>query len=296
MKKTFFAAACTAVLLSVSAVSVAGATSTVATEPSVPSISPITDWKQIALPLDSYVASVADRNAVLQAEYILTKTCMQGFGLKFNAPAWGKSSAATPQNSHYRLYGLIDAQHAATLGYHATSTIPVAEQKYSEQVFPAAYSNVLAAKDGGGSYSGKPIPEGGCIGDARRSVMDTSANSDQLVESLSYDSWDQSNSDSRVTAAFARWSDCMNSSGFHYSTPMDANNDPKWATSNPSAAEIAVARADVRCKQSTNLTGVRMAVDTAYQNHVMLVNSHALGSLRLAQQAELRSARIALQR
>ena len=53
---------------------------------------------------------------------------------------------------------------------------------------------------------------------------------------------------------------------------MEANNDPNWSGDKASAEEIAVAVTDVNCKKTTNLVGIRMAVDAAYQR--MAISQH----------------------
>jgi hypothetical protein len=91
-----------------------------------------------------------------------------------------------------------------------------------------------------------------------------------------------SNSDSRVVAAFARWAKCVAQSGYDYSTPMEANDDPKWSGDKTSAEEIAVAVADVNCKKTTNLVGIRMAVDAAYPRKAISQRGAGLSAIQAA--------------
>lgn len=140
---------------------------------------------------------------------------------------------------------------------------------------------MIAAKAGGGTYEGKAIPEGGCIGQAQREVEGAAAGS-TVTNELGYAAWEASNTDSRVLAGFSEWSRCMATAGFDYKTPMDANNDQRWAGPKASSEEIAVAVADVKCKKVTNLVGIRLAVDTAYQLRAIAANSEKLQSLRVA--------------
>ncbi len=111
-----------------------------------------------------------------------------------------------------------------------------------------------------------------------------------LAEGLGGDSWLKSNSDTRVLAAFYTWSRCMAGSGYSYKNPMDANNDRRWGAHPSSKAEIAVALADVRCKKWTNLTAIRMAVDSAYQRAAILAHAQELRSLQERQQRQVRNA------
>ena len=263
-------------------------------QPAVGAVPVVTDWRQITLPLDGYALSSADAQAVLNAEYQQTSACMERFGLEFDAPAWvsGTSSTATAQPTHYRLYGLLDAEHAAREGYHNSGIENPIEQKYSEQSHSHDYDNVVAAKFGGGTYNGRPIPDGGCIAEARRIVEGPQAAVDtSMPEQLAVVAWQQSNNDTRVVAGFLAWSACMKQAGFDYATPMDANNDPRWSGSVASKDEITVASADVACKKQTNLTGVRMAVDAAYEKVAIQDNAARLAALETAKEASVQKAK-----
>ncbi len=252
-------------------------------EPRVDSIATITDWRQISLPLDAYVQDFTEQQTVLRAEYALTKSCVEQFGFQFAAPAWDKSPAEVPnggQPTHYRLYGLLDVDHAKQMGYHSYGQTVASEAAYADMKLPNDYYNVVTAKFGGGTFNGKTIPDGGCLGAAQREIEGTTDLS--LPEQLTFDSWTASKSDSRVVAAFARWSKCMAQSGYSYSTPMEANNDPKWSGDKASAEEIAVAVANVNCKKTTNLVGIRMAVDAAYQRKAISQHGAELSAIQAA--------------
>lgn len=51
-----------------------------------------------------------------------------------------------------------------------------------------------------------------------------------------------------------------------------------------------MAVADVRCKKQTNLTGIRMAVDSAYERVTMNTHAQELAAVRAGQQRQLRTA------
>jgi hypothetical protein len=70
--------------------------------------------------------------------------------------------------------------------------------------------------------------------------------------------------DPRYAKVVRAWSFCMQKSGYPYTTPLDAINDPQWATKAVSKQEAAVALQDVRCKLKVNLVGVGMAVQAGY--------------------------------
>jgi len=73
--------------------------------------------------------------------------------------------------------------------------------------------------------------------------------------------------DSRVTAAVTAWSDCMKGRGFTTTSPVTfalSFNELRGASSLVSSQEIAAATTDLACKVSTNLVGIGVAVQSAY--------------------------------
>lgn len=266
--------------------------SPVTIEPALGQITMVNDWRQIKLPLDAWTLSGRDTWRIDRAEAEFTRTCMGRFGFSYSGgPSDQEPSANATGPTHYRLYGLLDEAHARAYGYH--NGVLRSPEKYAGNSKPISrdYANVVAAKLGGGTYKGQRIPSGGCVGDARRLVAGGGPTVDpSLAERLSGDSWLRSNSDSRVLAAFDTWSSCMADSGYRYRTPMDANNDDRWAADPSSKAEIAVALADVRCKKQTNLTGIRLAVDSAYERAAILAHAQELRSLKEGQQRQVRNA------
>lgn len=262
-------------------------------EPPLGVIQVITDPRQIVLPLDAYELNPQDAVLVERAEHELAGVCMRRFGFTWEEQFNERNlpSAIT----HYRLYGLLNEASAAAYGYHNGPLPPG-----PDYVDPATedsgdvsldFWNVLGAKTGGGTYRGMQIPEGGCFGEARRKVAEGGPAFDPaLPENLSIDSWARSNKDGRVLAAFGAWSACMAEAGFSYRTPMDANNDGRWHGDKGTRAEIAVATADVRCKKQTNLTGIRMAVDSAYQQRAIETGAQALDAVKKGHERQLRNA------
>jgi len=96
--------------------------------------------------------------------------------------------------------------------------------------------------------------------------------------------------DSRWLAAQRKWATCMADNGFPgYATALDAIGDPKWqrldssgrpSNAGASAAEVATASADITCKQKTNLVGIGLAVQSAYDQRYIQANTDALAKFR----------------
>lgn len=86
--------------------------------------------------------------------------------------------------------------------------------------------------------------------------------------------------DSRMIAVTKKWSTCMAELGHAYATPLDALNDAKWREeAAPSDAQKHAARADVKCKQQTNLVGTAVAIQTAYDRAYIETHREALTSI-----------------
>jgi hypothetical protein len=101
--------------------------------------------------------------------------------------------------------------------------------------------------------------------------------------------------DSRYQQAVGAWRKCMTAHGYDYSDPRAPLSDPQWrdhpiVSPVPPSAEIATAIADVQCKVSTNLVGIAVAVQSAYDQ--LYINSHAsqLTAFRDQVQGYLRNA------
>jgi hypothetical protein len=83
----------------------------------------------------------------------------------------------------------------------------------------------------------------------------------------------------------------MRQAGFSYPDPMTANNDPAFATEQPTGNEIRTAVTDVRCKRTVGVVEVWAAVETAYQRHTVEAHRDQLELIRQAIQIQLANAR-----
>jgi hypothetical protein len=88
--------------------------------------------------------------------------------------------------------------------------------------------------------------------------------------------------DSRYTRVVSAWSKCMRSKGFDYETPLaPLGSESRLNGTWPKSAEIATATADVDCKISTNLVGMAVAVEAAYQAEYIGENQSQLREYRV---------------
>jgi len=78
--------------------------------------------------------------------------------------------------------------------------------------------------------------------------------------------------DSRMVTVNAQWSACMHDQGFDYPNPREAYLDPQWNLPGTRPLETATAVADMDCKLTTNLVGIAVAVQSAYDQ--AYIDSH----------------------
>ncbi|MFF7127736.1 hypothetical protein [Streptomyces sp. NPDC008240] len=198
----------------------------------------------------------------------IVEDCMKKYGLDF--PMGPKPVASAADSVMYRRYGVTDPASVATWGYHLPRTKSSAPAGSAALRPSAAEQAVMFARNAERrpvtAYKGRKLPEGGCEGEAARRIG-TGAGPDGIVAATKSDSFARSLADPRVRKVFARWSACMRTHGFDEPDPMEAGAKlPSVQRAEPDRTEIREARADVGCKEGTNLVGVWFAVESEYQN------------------------------
>jgi hypothetical protein len=248
-----------------------------ATETGEPPIGPILTVRSdadIVLPMDGYRPTAQRVRLVTSAVNILGRECMKRLGLDWPANQ-ATAPASPPRNA--RRYSIVDAEKAATDGYHAVEQSrarrTVQAQRKNQPVPSRDALNVWVGR-GQTIYNGQSVPPGGCAAEATRQLTGGVAPaSPELAEKLQLESFGRTRSDSRVVRAFAAWSACMKEQGFHYPDPFAAIDDHRWQASEISKQEITTAVADVACKSRTAVAGTMLAVERAYQQR--LIDKHA---------------------
>lgn len=238
---------------------------------------PVDSVDDISFPVDAYRPAPDEENRILLAEYGAMRSCMERYGFMFDLPVW---TVPTANHDYDRLFGILDLAEATSYGYHLPGEIVLASgeaDKHPNGESDSANQDPvfmdIALGDGPTkTLNGQKVPDGGCMTEARTRLGDDNA-IQALVETAVNYGLSQSDSDPRVAAAFDSWSKCMAGFGLRYATPREAINDPQWAAPEASAAEIKTATADIKCKSSTGLTGLRVAVASAWQADY--INSHA---------------------
>ncbi|MFA1551972.1 hypothetical protein [Actinomadura chokoriensis] len=253
-------------------------------------ITRIADVNALVLPLDAYRATPAQRGTVQRAEKTLVVTCLGRFGLRADLA----DPAPPPFAQNARRYGLADEARARELGY---STPEISKRAPRPDLPPKVRQ--VAWGDGPATVRGRQVPDGGCMGEADRKLRAGLPPAGLLADRLAFTSLEASERDSRVRAAFARWSTCMKGAGLSYATPMAANGDLRFRDARKhhvDPLETGTAVADVRCKRQARLIDIWAGVETAYQKLAIARHRAALDREQRALDARLKNAAQALAR
>lgn len=274
---------------------------------------------RLSLPLDAYHLNVHQNAVQTNAINVVTRACMKSYGIAYlvNVPDVTAQVEAGFTNYDSRRYGVTDPAAVVAYGYHLpppASQVKVAshppqpalsaQQNLVLTGIPRQLKKSMSAMAGVGSaaktvgtYNGKPIPEGGCVDTATRALhVPVSTGSEQKANQLAADLQQQdflkAQSDPRVHAVFRRWSACMASHGYHYSSPIAAATDPRWKMKEPPVrTEVQTAITDVKCKQDTRLVTVEYQVETALQNASIKKNTPVLAPLKKQVAAQITALR-----
>jgi hypothetical protein len=166
-------------------------------------------------------------------------------------------------------YGVHDMALAKERGYK-----PAADEQeaYDRAVEAGALDGTSGTGTGaqaleGGikKVGGKPVPEGGCLGEADRKVSAGAAKT-TIAQTISNETFAQSQQIPGVVKAFKAWSDCMKRSGFHYARPLDASDDPQFGSPSVTPLEIRTATADISCRDKTKVAKIWFDAEVAMQN------------------------------
>jgi len=249
---------------------------------------PGVEAREIAVPFDAYNISPAEGMRIDTAEDSLVGDCMREQGMKWAVvPAPAERDVEPPNR---RRYGVVEPDAARIFGYHDPQDRPsVARRNKKLDARDGELSpEELRAAYGDKSKSGP----GGCLKKARKRMM---AGTPEIKISLFNKrikrTFDASQRDGKVKRAFRSWSACMKDAGFHYRDPLAAVTDERWASGKPSRREIRAARADVRCKEKTDLAAIWMAAEKRIQNGTIRNHPKDFRALKETKDLQLKAAR-----
>jgi hypothetical protein len=257
-------------------------------QPPIGPVTKVTSGADITLPLLAFEMNGEDAALIHSALLILSARCSLRFGVvstdhTIADPAASRSDAP-------RLYGVVDLSVAENYGYHspyAHAAGGVNDKQALGAWNPSAKERLVtlglnpdgsALADPPRDSAGDPLPPGGCAGEAERTLAGGQIVDRTLPQELEIEASQRAESDSRVRAVWTTWSRCMATAGYTYESPNDPINS--FGGSTVSAAEKATAVADVRCRLRTNMVGLWMAVETAYDNELIAQNTLQLQELQ----------------
>jgi hypothetical protein len=231
----------------------------------------------VVLPVNAYLPTVEEVFTIGQVRALLIDRCMRTFGFSFPRPA-PRLRALTVQDGgvygNKRRYGVADAVLAARYGYHLPSTVERAKdhgeraalKRPRDPAFPIALNGSEKVTE----LNGRELPQGGCVGDARRALAEAGSDTGSFsyarrAADIKAGSFARSLRDPRVTRVIRQWAACMHTQGFRAESPI--TDSPRFDLDKPvvSRREIAMALVDVGCKQRTRLVETWSSVESSYQ-------------------------------
>ncbi|MFE1830809.1 hypothetical protein [Streptomyces yangpuensis] len=251
----------------------------------------------LTLPLETYMQTYQETVVLDGAVRQLQEECMADYGLPVRLPVEGTNPPPSDNDANMeRRYGLTDREAAAAHGYglpdEATEPVrqkvpelePAEFEVLTGRKLPAAAAagaprqSAERARD---SYNGKKLHEGGCTDWAARQIAKPSQDDLTFVAELNGNSFTESMRLPAVTKALAEWSQCMDGKGHKgLTTPFDAANRVPHVVGRPSPEEIAIAVAEVDCKQQTGLVDVWFKEESRLQTALVAQHLGRLDPIR----------------
>lgn len=246
----------------------------------------------ISVPLDRYDPSPRELEIISAAEDVLIARCMTKQGLEWKLAPRASAADAEPRNR--RRYGVVEPEIAKVYGYHLPADRPTVAKRAA--VRDAREKELGPAERKAALGSGKQL--GGCVKKAKDELLKDAPDADfNLLNGTIGSTYEESMKDGSVVRVFDAWSACMKKDGYRYGSPMDAIQDERWLKSKQvTREEIRQARADVRCKQRTDLVAVWNAAENRIQLKAIQGESGKFKKLAQAQRAWMDAAHRVLDR
>lgn len=252
-------------------------------------------------PIGAFMPSALEQAELTVVTDDLVRSCMRSAGFDYEpmkqSPSQYYQHVARVQTElNSRIWGISDLQAAEKIGYNVPNmTVGLPAGTPASSLPP---KELLALTGSARTASGaleqatanSGIPSGGCETEANAELASYGLGQpepyDSLPSDISQRSFTAAVASAQVRRTFARWSACMMSHGFRYSSPFAA------AASFASAAavsrlQIQVAVTDIGCSRQVNVQGTGFAVESAYQKQMMHRYAGQLNQLKtqLARQA-----------
>ncbi|MCL2483377.1 MAG: hypothetical protein FWF43_08220 [Propionibacteriaceae bacterium] len=237
-------------------------------EPTIGTIPVITEPSQIPRPIDTYLPGETEIVNLHIAYYALVNDCFAKHGITITAYMYSNLDDLK-RNVHIdvlervmltKLYGDFDPDGASTNGYAPGGRLGRAGNIVG-LVAPPQDDPLHATAMACWEAVGQVDPTNGAI-DMGMVTQQQLPDGGPTVNPQ----------DSRMVAVYQQWAACMAEKGFTYPDPRSAYFDSRWSQDGMQTLEVATAVADMNCKISTNLVGVAVAVQSAYDQ--VYIDSH----------------------
>ncbi|MEU8121804.1 hypothetical protein AB0C21_24115 [Spirillospora sp. NPDC049024] len=244
-----------------------------------------TSMAQLQFPLDAYAPSLVQNAQEGRLASHLANLCLRRYGLpplsSVNFSESIEQSVRTQRYNQTRRYGLTDRKTAEQYGYGTPKWTEGDTKPQSLDDVPSDILLVLRGSPRGASeahFRGKPVPPGGCSGEAKK-IIGFDGDGSHLAEELQATTFQRMQNEPRAQAALAQWSQCIKRKGYNYTDPWNAGNGfgaEDGESGPPTTAEIKSAVASVDCSYAVNLPGALFAVEADLQNVEIEKNAEAL--------------------
>lgn len=244
-------------------------------EPPLGTLAVINIDADVKFPLDGYLISPERRAIVRKSQDLLVQKCLRRLGFEMELPE------REVEHVQSRVIGVVDDAEVSKYGYSDPETLEAVrkaeELRKRQKPWPQDMIDALNGK----TASKGSAPTGGCMGESQRALdipvkSERKAGDENFVIGLSRDSTTLTEADSRLKAAWGKWSSCMKQAGYNYADPWGPNSEKKFGGDDASPEEIATARADVACRKKHDVNSIWVTVRTAYQNRLIVDNADAL--------------------
>lgn len=244
-------------------------------EPTLALIPTITSPEQVSLPIYSYLPTVDLSVAIMLQDQALINQCAADKGSSERS-GWslvgstGTTSPATSTDLRTQAAAVLsdDVRYSGMWQFFNPATVD--QYGYGR---PPAADTVLSTYVG---VDGSALKW--CNDAVNQITPSGNAMSPISVSSLPGGGPGWHSEDSRYVDATRAWATCMKNQGFNYDTPLAAISDFPTPAAQSSDKAKAVAVADVNCKVSTNLVGIAVAVQSAYEQQYIDANRDALAA------------------
>jgi hypothetical protein len=257
------------------------------------------------LPINAYTLTTLDIGRMGRARTLLAGSCMRRFGFEFDPQGAGPDGGQSQVKDvgvygNLRRYGVTDPAAAARYGYHLASTVTgegsastLSRSDHGLGELTSAKQAVLFGKTADGKaltqVGGRPLPDGGCLGEARSKIATAGELTEAAVVSrISAESFQRSRNDPAVVAAIGQWSACMKSKGYTYPNPLEAAGAFDLDNPTVQVKETATAKADVECKRQVKLVDVWTAFEVRYQKSQIEQHAEELQRIRAERDEQIK--------